>query len=146
MKRYFPTLRERDQDDQTCTTSTHHSSLTLQPYTKNPHLPQFNSYDHHKIHINAIFDLPTTSKTEHLKTKRKKKPPTILPDSNDTSTTASITNDESTIVSSFSHDVLLKMLEKNNTQFKKEFESSFKQEVADQLKTNNDSIMDKINQ
>ena len=41
---------------------------------------------------------------------------------------------------------LSKNSRKNNTQFKGEFEASFKQEVADQLKTNNDSTMDKINQ
>ena len=32
----------------------------------NPHFPQFNSYNHHKMRINAIFQLTTTSKTEHL--------------------------------------------------------------------------------
>ena len=69
----------------------------------------------------------------------------MLPDSNDTSATASIINDESAIVSSFSHDDSLKILGKNNAQFKKEFEASFKQQVADQLKTNNDSMMDEIN-
>ena len=47
-------------------------------------------------------------------------------------------------MSSFSHDDFLKMLGK--TQFKKAFDASFKQEVADQLKTNNDSMIEKINQ
>ena len=71
--------------------------------------------------------------------------PTILPDSNDTFATASITNDESSIVSLFSHDDFLKILEKNNNQFKEKIEISFKQEVTEQLKTNNDSMMKKIN-
>ena len=68
------------------------------------------------MRINTKFELPTTSETDHLfpssTTKKKKHSPTILSDSNDTSTTASITNDESTIESSFSHDDFLKILEK----------------------------------
>ena len=114
-KRYLPTPRQRDQDDQIDSISTLHSSFTLQPYTKNPRLPQFNSCNHHKMRINAIFELPMTSKTKHLfpsSITKRKKSPTILPDSNDTSATTSTTNDEYTIVSSFSHDDFLKILEK----------------------------------
>ena len=38
------------------------------------------------------------------------------------------------------------MLEKNNNTFKDEIEASFKQEVATQLQTHNESMMEKINQ
>ena len=60
-------------------------------------------------------------------------------------TTASISNEELTIVY-FSHDDYLKMLETNNNSLKKQFESSFKEKVAEQLRLNNLAITENFNQ
>ena len=50
--------------------------------------------------------------------------------SNTTTTMVSLSNEESIIVSSFSHGDFLKMLKNNNT-FKTDIETSLKQEVAE---------------
>lgn len=59
--------------------------------------------------------------------------------SNATSATTSVTNDDSTIVSSFYRD-------ENNTIFKGDIEASLKKEVTDQLQLYNDAMMEIINQ
>ena len=63
-----------------------------------------------------------------------------------TTTTASISNEKSTNVFNFSHDDFLKMLDINNNSFKKELESSFKNEVAEKLFLNNLAISKNFNQ
>ena len=63
-----------------------------------------------------------------------------------TNTTFSIWNEESTIVYNFSHNDFLKMIEINNTSFKKEIVSSFKDEVAEKLSLNNLAITKIFNQ
>ena len=66
--------------------------------------------------------------------------------SNETSATAPGANYASTIVSSFSHDDFLKMLEKNNTTFKENIVDSFKKAVATQLQLHNDTMMETMHQ
>ena len=63
-----------------------------------------------------------------------------------TNTITSISNEESTIVSNFSHDDFIKMLKTNNNSFKKELESTFKDEVAEQFRINNLVITENFNQ
>ena len=105
--------------------------------------PPQNAY---KRHIRASYDIENDTSFPTIENKKKKHSSSITHDTNNTSATASITNVESTTVSTFSHDDFLKMLEKNNTSFKEEIEASFKHEVAEQLQANNDSMMEKINQ
>ena len=71
--------------------------------------PPHNAY---KRHIRASYDIENTKSFPNIENKKKKYSPSIVTTSNDTSATVSITNDESTIISTFSHDDFLKMLEK----------------------------------
>ena len=71
--------------------------------------PPQNAY---KSHIRVSYDIENGASFPVIDNKKKKNSPTILPVSNDTSATATITNDESTIVSSFPHDDFKKILGK----------------------------------
>ena len=71
--------------------------------------PPQNAY---KRHIRASYDIENTKSFPNLENKKKKYSTSIVNTTNDTTATASITNDESTIISSFSHDDFLKMLKK----------------------------------
>ena len=77
---------------------------------------------------------------------KKKLSPKQRTDSIEIPATASITNDDSIIVSSLSHNDFLKMLEKNITTFKEDIETSFNKKVAAQLQAHKDSMMEIINQ
>ena len=102
------------------------------------------------MHTNVTSELPTTSKMKLPlplpTTKRKKSSPKQVSDSKATSVTASITNDNSVIVLSFTYNDFLKMLDKNNTTFKEDIETSFKQEIVEQLQMYNDKMMEIMNQ
>ena len=102
------------------------------------------------MHTNVTSELPTTSKMKLPlplpTTKRKKSSPKQVSDSKATSVTASITNDNSVIVLSFTYNDFLKMLDKNNTIFKEDIETSFKQEIVEQLQMYNDKMMEIMNQ
>ena len=67
--------------------------------------PPQNDY---KRHIRASYDIENTKSFLNIENKKKKYSTSIVTTSNDTSATASITNDESTIISTFSHDDFLK--------------------------------------
>ena len=77
---------------------------------------------------------------------KKKLSPKQRTDSIEIPATTSITNDDSIIVSSFSHNDFLKMLEENITTFKEDIETSFNKKVAAQLQAHKDSMMEIINQ
>ena len=71
--------------------------------------PPQNTY---KRHIHASYDIENEASFPDINNKKKRHSTTTIIDLNETSATESITNDESTIVSTFSHDDFLKMLEK----------------------------------
>ena len=71
--------------------------------------PPQNAY---KRHIRASYDIENTKSFPNIENKKKKYSTSIVTTTNDTTATASITNDESTIISTFSHDDFLKMLGK----------------------------------
>ena len=110
---------------------------------------QFHNPPQHTVkrHIRASYDVdnPKTFPTIGNK-KGKTNNTTNDTHSTTTNTTTSISNEDSTNVSNFSHDDFLKMLDKNNQSFKKELESSFKNEVAEQLRLNNLAITENFNQ
>ena len=86
-----------------------------------------------------LFSSSTTKRTKHLPNKK-------LFDSNAPLSTVTVTFFSSTILSSFSHNNSLKMLEKNNTTFKEDIKTSFKKEVATKLQLHKDTMMEKMNQ
>ena len=99
-------------------------------------------YNHH---IRASYDIKNEASFPVINNKKNKSSLNKkVSDSNTTLVTASITNDDSTIVSSFSHDDFLKMLDKNNTIFKKDIEASFNKEVVEKLQLNNNVMIETI--
>ena len=149
MKRYFLifTNREIRQIKQTNINSSlvfyaaalqKQSTLSTIEFRKPPQ----NGYKHH---IRASYDIGNEVSFPVIDNKKKKSPPNQITDSNETPITASITNDDSTIVSSFFNNDLLEILEKKTT-FKEDIEASFKKKVDVQLQAHNDSMMKTINQ
>ena len=116
MKPSSPNLKPRHLVDLSDTTSILHSPLILLLSKNNPYLLLFNFLIHLKIRINVTFKFLTTLKTNNpfpsSKIKRTNLPKHKVAESNATSATASITNDNSTILSFFSLDDFLKMLVK----------------------------------
>ena len=95
-------------------------------------------------HIRASYDIKNEASFPVINNKKNKSSLNKkVSDSNTTSVTASITNDDSTIVSSFSHDDFLKMLDKNTT-FKEDIEDSFNEEVVEKLQLNNNVMIETI--
>ena len=84
--------------------------------------PPQNAYTRH---IRASYDIENETPFPVIEHKKKKQSTKHITDLNDTSTTASITNDDSTLASSFSHEDFLKILETNSTQFKADIEGPF---------------------
>ena len=63
-----------------------------------------------------------------------------------TLTTASLSNDDYTIHSSFSHDEFLKQMEEKNNKLRSEIETSYNQEIKKQLRIYNTTLMSTIDQ
>ena len=100
-----------------------------------------------KRHIRASYDVDNLTNFPTIGNKKgKTSKQTSDIHSTTTNTTTSISNEECTNVSNFSHNDFLKMLNTNNKSFKKELESSFKNEVAEQLRLNNLAITENFNQ
>ena len=122
-----------------------------QHYKKRPHPLPSNFTIHLNIqssvtseHLTMLTILTHFLPSETKKEKLQKKTSDIH--STTTNTTTSISNEDSTNVTNFSHDDFLKILDNNNKFFKKELESSFKNEVAEQLRQNNPAITENFNQ
>ena len=110
---------------------------------------QFRNPPQHTVkrHIRASYDVDNITAFPAIGNKKGKTSKTFSDiHSTTTNTTTSISNEESTIVSNFSHDNFLKILETNNTSFKKEIEITFKNKVAEQLRLNNLAITKNFNQ